>query len=190
MKSLDHVSIKTIPYISKSGVIVEIPGPWTLRLSGVSTPDHATEIIDSDEAADEPADDDDDEDEDIEHQEDFQHLLSQVDREKFVVRNEFGHVRLQPLLEVMESLKYGTVSDHFPPLEIGGHCVLSEPDFQACLQKKWGIPHPLAGRFHPIAGTMIPESTLLFYIPRSEGELEIIWQIVHASYTWALSAQK
>lgn len=196
VKMLDQVSVRNIPYLSKSGVIVEIPGPWSIKLSGTSTPNHEPSAQDNqqdDEEEEEDLEEVDDEDDLQEDEEDPEILaaLAQLDRKKFVVRNEFGHVRIKPLIEALENSPYGSFSELLSSqLEIGGHCVLSKKDFEHCLERRWGQPHPLSGKFHPIAGTTIPETTLLFYAPRTEHELETVWKIVQASYEWALSDQK
>jgi hypothetical protein len=40
------------------------------------------------------------------------------------------------------------------------------------------------GRYHPIAGNTIPETTLLFYAPKSEEEVDELWKIIKKSYEW------
>jgi len=120
------------------------------------------------------------------------------DSTKFVVRNEFGHARIQQYLlhpypnrdrtgsgdsSDKESLKSGKKVDE-ELFETGGHVVLHPNVFQACIDKGWGIRHPLAGHYHPITGTQIPETTLLFRAPICDADLEMIWSIVLSSYKW------
>lgn len=115
---------------------------------------------------------------------------------RFVVRNEFGHVRIQPLFETLEAMQERGRSPAVGPngaanaesLRVGGHIVLPPADFDACITAGLGEQHPFAGRYHPITGNVIPETTLLFYGPRSEAELEAIWSLVRKSYEWVFSS--
>lgn len=149
-----------ISYITDSGEVVLIPGPWA---------------IERDEAKDE------DRDEDNESTD-----TASTDSNKFVVRNEFGHARLQYLVEKLETL------DAYPDPEessiqvneVGGHCVVSREIFQLAISKGWGMKHPFAGRYHPIAGNVIPETTMLFFTPRNSDELEVVWKLVLSSYVY------
>lgn len=72
--------------------------------------------------------------------------------------------------------------------EIGGHCVLPPDAFKTCLASGWGSAHPFAGRFHPIVGSVVPETTCLFPAPRSAAEAEVLWSIIEVSYHWASKA--
>lgn len=205
------MEIKSIPYITNIGEIVSVPGPWSLR-----PPVIVDDAIALDGAEDEESDEEEIEDDD----DDLPHGMSvgngngigglaslsrsqsitsanasmaSFSNDKFVVRNEFGHARIQPLLDLIDSLYDDGIIATIPcpsklsKVEIGGHCVLPEAVFLLCIEKGWGQKHPFAGRFHPIAGTMIPEETLLFFSPRDTEELEILWKIVRCSYAWALS---
>lgn len=117
---------------------------------------------------------------------------------RFVIRNEFGHVRIQPMIEMLEALQErgrevsstssSTVPTNPDVIRIGGHIVLPPADFASCIAAGLGEQHPFAGRYHPIAGNTIPETTLLFYGPRSEEELEAIWAMVRKSYEWVFSS--
>lgn len=116
---------------------------------------------------------------------------------RFVIRNEFGHVRIQPMIEMLEAMQErGRDSNSISTpittkpeiIRIGGHIVLPPADFAACIAAGLGEQHPFAGRYHPIAGNTIPETTLLFYGPRSEEELEAIWAVVRKSYEWVFSS--
>jgi hypothetical protein len=115
---------------------------------------------------------------------------------RFVVRNEFGHVRVQVMIEMLEALQErGQSTAQVTPIvtnpdviRIGGHIVLPHADFAACIAAGLGEQHPFAGRYHPIAGNTIPETTLLFYGPRTEEELEVIWSLVRKSYEWVFSS--
>lgn len=121
---------------------------------------------------------------------------SNISAPRFVVRNEFGHVRVQPMIEMLEALQErGRSEAHVAPvvtnpdiIRIGGHIVLPLADFASCIAAGLGEQHPFAGRYHPIAGNTIPETTLLFYGPRSEEELEAIWSLVRKSYEWVFSS--
>jgi len=117
---------------------------------------------------------------------------------KCVIRNEFGHARIQQyiihpekvhthyhtLLTAEQSLLTIPEEELF---ETGGHVVLHLAVFKKCIARGWGMRHPLAGHFHPITGTEIPPTTMLFRAPRTESELEVIWKIVVKSYLWVLS---
>jgi len=201
IKGLPNVSVKNVPFLSRSGMIVNVPGPFSLHLpkeDEPNAPNVPPDEEDSDDGEDALEDDEDkpenNEDDDL----DFPTtpLPSHLDREKFVVRNEFGHVRMQHLLEGLEHYSYehsastspGHKNSSFGLDDIGGHCVLPKNAFDLCIAKGWGKPHSLSGRYHPIAGTIIPETTLMFYAPRTETELEIVWNIVYQSYESALSS--
>lgn len=185
MKGLENVSVKNVPYITPNGQIVPVPGPFAIELPNSRTPT----ILDDDEEPEDEAPDEEDENPENEDDDDANDpvFAGHLNRQKFVVRNEFGHVRIQNLLEGIESTSYGQATDPRHHFDVGGHCVLPKDIFNLCIEKGWGQPHMLSGRFHPIAGTVIPETTLLFYAPRNEDELEIVWKILRASYEWALS---
>jgi hypothetical protein len=186
-------------------MMVQVPGPFAIcfphsskgsqQVNGAAAvPDDADEAVDDapDDEEDEeeetnPEIDDDDDDNEEENERRFTSSPN-FHQEKFVVRNEFGHIRLQHLLEGIENSSYGeNPNSQWQQFEVGGHCVLPEKLFQSCIAKGWGQKHVLSGRYHPIAGTVIPETTLLFTAPRNEEELEIVWNILKASYDWALS---
>jgi hypothetical protein len=183
-------------------MMVQVPGPFAIcfrqSLKGGSLVTGGTAPDDADEPVDDAPDDEDeeetnpeiDDDDDDEEENDRRRFTSSPNfhQEKFVVRNEFGHIRLQHLLEGIENSSYGeNPNQQLQQFEVGGHCVLPEKLFQSCIAKGWGQKHMLSGRYHPIAGTVIPETTLLFSAPRNEEELEIVWNILKASYDWALS---
>lgn len=49
------------------------------------------------------------------------------------------------------------------------------PDLYAEVREKgWGEPHPVSG-------------TMMLFGPRDPGELEVAWQVLHASWQWAYS---
>jgi len=123
---------------------------------------------------------------------------------KCVVRNEFGHARIQQYVMQQSrahnhghghhhgqghanSHNHGAAEEAGEVFETGGHCVLHSAVFQKCIDQGWGMKHPLAGHFHPIVGTEIPETTMLFRVPRNATELEVIWNIVQKSYLWVTS---
>jgi len=131
-----------------------------------------------------------------------------VSPSKYVIRNEFGHARIQQYLahpEHRERSMSGDSSDSngshhqrqsptAPAVEelfeTGGHVVLHPDVFQACIEKGWGIRHPLAGHYHPITGTQIPPTTMLFRAPTTQQELEVIWNVVVSSYLWVIETSK
>lgn len=90
---------------------------------------------------------------------------------------EFGHCRISA------SGGGGCPPPSFLGFDIGGHCVVPPEILEVVLNSGWGIPHPLAGRFHPILEKELPESLIFFRAPRDEDDLEVIWsQIVLPSY--------
>jgi hypothetical protein len=99
--------------------------------------------------------------------------------DKFVVGKEFGHIRLQHFLSTHQGKEHGTAE------LLGGHCVLPPEAFQRCVTHGWGSPHPFGGRYHPIVGTTIPETTLVFKAPRNAAEAGALFSILHISYLWA-----
>ena len=60
-----------------------------------------------------------------------------------------------------------------PPGDGSLHIALPPDLYQAVQAAGWGDPHPISG-------------TMLVFGPRDERELEIVWQIVLASYRFAL----
>lgn len=185
METLPHVTMKKIPYMNGMGEIISLPGPWAIETdsSPVTPATPATMNRRRLDLADDVDDADDVESVSSADESDHPSRLPTVDR--FVVRNEFGHVRIQPLIDALEHLQeHGRTMRSLDVFKVGGHCVLPPDIFQACLEAGKGEKHPFAGRFHPIAGNVIPETTLLFYGPRSEEELEDVWSIVLASYDW------
>ncbi len=169
MKALDHVSIKQIPFTTRNGDVVLIPGPWSLEVSSRTR--------------------------DTSFDDDGEDCLSRRDcpsPDRFVVRNEFGHARLQQLLEYIDAYCDDAESDNrinHRAVEVGGHCVLPPDIFEECLDKGWGCKHPFAGRYHPIAGTMVPDTTLLYFTPRDQQELEALWKVILKSYEWAKAGE-
>lgn len=156
--------MKNISFITNAGDTVLIPGPLSLNYPRVQKSEEDAELEES----------------------------GSLDggEQKFVVRNEFGHIRMQPLLEYLEHFADDAQTDarlNPKAIEIGGHCVVPDDIFMECIQKGWGQKHPFGGRYHPITGTTIPANTLLFYSPRSKEELEVIWKVVVKSYEWATS---
>jgi hypothetical protein len=168
IKQLEHVSVKQIPFTTRNGEVVLIPGPWSLE---ISTNPVATTSTDDGETED-----------------DLTPRRDCPSPDRFVVRNEFGHARLQQLLEYIDVYCDDAESDcriNHRAIEVGGHCVLPPDIFEECLDKGWGCKHPFAGRYHPIAGTIVPDTTLLYFTPRDERELEALWKIMLKSYEWA-----
>jgi len=132
--------------------------------------------------------------------------LSSPSSGKYVIRNEFGHARIQQyivhpdkvgvhyhdLAAVAESSQdTGRMNGHHrlnipreELFETGGHVVLHPTVFKKCVETGWGMKHPLAGHFHPITGTEIPDTTMLFRAPGSMEELEVVWRIVCHSYRY------
>lgn len=187
---LNNVIVKTIPYRTKSGDVFQVPGAWCI--SGKSS--FAKE--DDDEGDNTPATHSttEDEEDDTDDESDFPLAgRSTSSSDRFVVRNEFGHARIQHFIRFLEmngdrSLSYGSSegNGNGNGTEVGGHCVLPPAVFDICLARQWGWKHPFGGQYHPITGTIIPANTLLFPAPRNEEEVEIVWKLIQTSYAWAL----
>lgn len=52
------------------------------------------------------------------------------------------------------------------------HLTLPPDLYERVLEAGWGEPHPVSG-------------TMMLFGPRDDAELELVWQIVHASYRYA-----
>lgn len=191
------VQVPRVAYITAVGDFVELPGPFS-----IVSPDAQDSEVYNDEV------DDVTESESIDEGITPTSSTRSISRpDRFVVRNEFGHVRVQPLIDFIEKhtaagedLSELPVSD---TMRVGGHCVLPPPIFHQCIEAGVGVKHPLAGlpfnsiygcifdliysfsgRFHPIAGNIIPETTLLFFGPNTSEEMEHIWSMILHSYHW------
>jgi hypothetical protein len=181
VQQLPSVQVLKVPYLTNTGEYCELPGPFSI----ISEDGQGTEVMGDDT-------DDVTESESVDDGITPTSSTRSIHRpDRFVVRNEFGHVRIQPLLDFIEKFSHGHEIDsdvlQADSFRIGGHCVLPPPVFQSCLEEGVGIKHPLAGRFHPIAGSTIPETTLLFYGPNTPEELERVWGILLHSYHWVSS---
>lgn len=160
VKSLENVKVKTIAFELENGDVVYIPGPFAYCVAAESV---STDGIEEEEESSNLNDSDSDSD----------------NSQKFVARNEFGHIRFQNFLSQHQN------KVHHATELVGGHCVLPPSFFKECIAKGWGSAHPFAGRYHPIVGTVIPETTLVFKAPRDAVEAQVLWEILHASYLWA-----
>lgn len=214
VKKLENVVVKSTSFINDDDELVVVPGPWAI-VKPVSSPTVSQQVpfYDVGEESDSspgspfspPANR-------------FRALSTTASAaatrtrtgsspagspSKYVIRNEFGHARIQQYLvhpEQRERSGSGDSSDsqinrHSPStaeelFETGGHVVLHPDVFNACLEKGWGIRHPLAGHYHPITGTQIPETTMLFRAPCTQQELETVWEIVVSSYLWVIQITK
>lgn len=217
VESLSHVSIAKVPYLTSAGDMISLPGPWSIEVpsiasTAVSVIASPSNLEESDEASDDIESISDCSEipltaldssialvreqrssssattaSAVSISESLSPDSSVVSR--FVVRNEFGHVRIQPLIELVEMLQErGRTSRSEAKIEaqlrVGGHIVLPPSDFAACIEAGMGEQHPFAGRYHPIAGNVVPETTLLFYGPRTEEELEVVWDLIRKSFDW------
>lgn len=73
-----------------------------------------------------------------------------------------------------DAFQVGTEFAHIHPAGDGSLHLKLPPDvYDEVLEKGWGEPHPISG-------------TMLVFGPRNRFELETVWQIVLASYRWAL----
>lgn len=173
--SINNIELQSVPYISASGKSFSIPGPLGIRSHGESYDDwsEGSTVSESEEEDD---------------------AVLSPRRNRFVVRNEFAHIRVQPLLDLLDDLEddEDVIADdkRLDAIKIGGHCVLPPDSYEKCIENNWGIKHPFAGRFHPIAGNIIPETTLLYFTPLSRDQADAVADILLNSYQWASSMQK
>lgn len=77
-------------------------------------------------------------------------------REAFMVGTEFAHLH--------------------PPHDGSLHLVLPEEDARGVIALGWGEFHPL------VEQGVMPATNLMVFGPRDPGELEVVWQVVQASY--------
>lgn len=215
--------MKSVPYRTKGGDIFQIPGAWSIsmktaddeeaELSGRGYRRSSRRPSFPNEEDEERSDDEDENDTDTESDGlgERRSSCSASTSDRFVVRNEFGHARIQQFIRQLEMNadmssshvthtplvhQHSFIASHShhpatPPADataVGGHCTLPMEVFETCLVNGWGWKHPFGGQYHPITGTVIPETTLLYPSPRNEEELEIVWKIVHLSYEWAKAA--
>lgn len=69
-----------------------------------------------------------------------------------------------------EAFQCRTEFAHLHPAHDGSlHATLPAEVYDDALEKGWGDPHPLSG-------------TMMLFGPRNEQELEVVWQLVQASY--------
>ena len=79
-----------------------------------------------------------------------------------------------------EAFLIGKEFAHLHPRYDGSLHLTLPPDLAAeALEKGWGKPHPLAGKYG------VPSTVVMIYGPRNEEELEVVWGIVRASYDFA-----
>jgi len=186
---LKNVVVKTIPYRTKSGDVFQIPGAWCISSKPSSNNEDDEEEVEVEGDGDKTplsTTNHDEEEDDTDNESDFPHTtIGASGSDRFVVRNEFGHARIQHFIRYLE-MHTDRSNDGKDTMEVGGHCVLPPVIFDYCLSQHWGWKHPFGGQFHPITGTIIPANTLLFPAPRNEEELEIVWKLVQTSYVWAL----
>lgn len=80
-------------------------------------------------------------------------------REAFMVGREFAHLH--------------------PPYDGSLHLALPHGLLEEVMEKGWGTPHPVAGKFG------VPDTATMVYGPRDEEELEVVWGLVRASHEYA-----
>ena len=129
----------------------------------------------------------------------------QLDQNAPPAMQEALHGRMRALPRVVEAPSNvsvpGTRAFHLDPLEEGGprhafmfgrefahlhppddgslHLALPRALGEEAEEKGWGERHPFAGRFG------FPGTVMMLYGPRDEGELEVVWGLVRASYEYA-----
>ena len=76
-----------------------------------------------------------------------------------------------------EAFQRGSEFGHLHPEHDGSlHLNLPPARYDEVLRAGWGEPHPISG-------------TMLVFGPRDEGELEVVWRLVCASYNWATATK-
>jgi uncharacterized protein (TIGR00369 family) len=76
-----------------------------------------------------------------------------------------------------EAFQRGSEFGHLHPERDGSlHLNLPPALYDEVLQAGWGEPHPISG-------------TMLVFGPRDEAELEVVWRLVCASYSWATATK-
>ena len=87
-------------------------------------------------------------------------LENQPDRpEAFMAGGEFAHLH--------------------PPADGSLHLMLSEGDAREVIAKGWGELHPAARE------GLLSGAAVMIFGPRDEDELDVVWQIIEASYRFA-----
>jgi hypothetical protein len=140
VESLPYVTVQKIPYVSMAGEMFKLPGPFSYQQPATKSEFGAEDIDDLDDTESVNNDDD---------QGEFQGSMHQNDR--FVVKSQFGHVRIQPVLEILDKLQernrmYSLNDAELDVLLFAGHCVLPPDLFEACLAEHIGEKHPFAGK--------------------------------------------
>jgi len=192
LEALPFTSLGRVQYMTNDGEIILIPGPVQLAA------DNNKSAVENDEIGMDDTDRSSMMGSSLASSPD---MLSKTERNEphFIVRNEFAHIRIQPMVELLESMEEdgirhlivdenGNNRHKLDVLKIAGHCILSPEHFEHYLADKKGIQHPFAGQYHPIVGTTIPENTLLFFAPNSMEDLDVTWQLLKDSYAWAIDA--
>ena len=64
------------------------------------------------------------------------------------------------------------------------HLVLPEPLAREAIEAGWGELH------HPLAGTAVPATTLLVYVPRDTDEIDVVLGLVRQSYEFACGTMR
>jgi uncharacterized protein (TIGR00369 family) len=76
-----------------------------------------------------------------------------------------------------EAFLRGSEFGHLHPEHDGSlHMSLPPALYDEVLQARWGEPHPISG-------------TMLVFGPRDAAELEVVWRLVCASYSWATATK-
>jgi uncharacterized protein (TIGR00369 family) len=87
------------------------------------------------------------------------------------------HLKPQAAKGPAEAFQRGSEFGHLHPEHDGSlHLNLPPALYGEVLRASWGEPHPISG-------------TMLVFGPRDEGELEVVWRLVCASYNWATGPQ-
>ena len=79
-----------------------------------------------------------------------------------------------------EAFMIGREFAHLHPAQDGSLHMMLPPDLARTVdQQGWGEQHPVARM------GLIPETAMMVYGPRDEGELDIVWKLLGASHSFA-----
>jgi uncharacterized protein (TIGR00369 family) len=87
------------------------------------------------------------------------------------------HLKPQAAKGPPEAFQRGSEFGHLHPEHDGSlHLSLPPALYKEVLRAGWGEPHPISG-------------SMLIFGPRDEVELEVVWRLVKASYSWATATE-
>lgn len=66
--------------------------------------------------------------------------------------------------------------------DFGGHLIVPQDSYTNLLDKNFGVPHPFAGRYHPIIKCIVPPTSILFYTPSSTSDVDRLFAVFEEAY--------